>query len=87
MDPCGAELTGSRTGDDGDCGGIVTTSWKWPMVSWEVRPGVLTTVATTRTRMAWCSPFSIVTGTSPEAPPIGTWAELMILTLFSADVT
>ncbi len=37
--------------------------------------------------MAWCSPFSIVTGTSPEAPPIGTWSELMILTLCSADVT
>ena len=51
VDPCGAELTGSRT-VPGALAGMVTTSWKWPMVSWDVRRGELATVATTRTRMA-----------------------------------
>src|SRR6516225_12436029 len=62
VDPCGAELTGSRT-VAGSWAGITTRSWKWRMVSWDVRPGELDTVAATRTRMAWCSPFWIDTGT------------------------
>ena len=47
----GAELTGSRT--SGACWGwTVITLWKWPMLSWEVRPGRSTTVALSRTRTA-----------------------------------
>ena len=42
-------------------------------------------MTTTLTWTAWSSsPFWIDTGTSPEEPPIGTWAEVMILTFLSA---
>src|SRR5580704_15372813 len=84
VDPCGAELTGSRTVTA--CWGGTTTRGNWPTVSWDVRPGELSALATTRTLMACCSsPFWIDTGTCPEEPPVGTsGTDLMILTFFSA---
>src|SRR5690348_5866685 len=84
VDPCGAEETGSLTKGDLP-GGMTSTSWKRPTVSWDVRPRVLSTPTTTRTWMAWCCrPFWMVNGTSPEDPPMDTWEDAMILTFPSA---
>src|SRR5580704_16522888 len=85
VDPCGAELTGSRTvGDRLGCTTI--TFLKWPTVSWDVRSGELTTLTFTLTRIGLDIPFRIDTGIFPDAPPIVTWSEAMILTLPSSPL-
>ena len=86
VDPCGAELTGSRT-VTASPGGTWTSLENLPMLSCEGRSGLLSGLATTRTRMVFrLRPFWIATGTEPWEPPIGTVGEVMIRTFLTAFV-